>query len=294
MARYKPIKAKLVARDDTVSKKTPRDALDEWMSSMGVKSCDTSLYEEVLEIAKDKKANFYHMQHYLHLASVIPCVAAKADPLERIILIFNDVAVRQCAQRFIKQSYPILSHLQAKDKTESMIPVIDSVVGGIEESDPAAIIICIMAGKDAIESVAEELPFTPDIYELASRVKDSTQSYSSLYPSVAKDHQFTALDYKRSQNKYSIPKKTDFYDVGEKVSSTVGKEYMDVDEEASDLLMQGYNLKEVVRFHSQAPEGYWEAVSKIMDKEPDASFDSVYDRLESQFHFHPDDRNQLI
>lgn len=294
MARYKPQKAVIVTRDDTRKDKKCSDALQEWMSSMGIDTEDTSKFDEVVALANDNDADFYHMQYYLNLASVLPSISLDADPLDRVIYIIKDLAVKECAQRFIKHSYPTLTHLQAKNKAQDMLPIISDITGRDPgDVDPAALIVCIMAGKDSLYSIAEGLPFTPDIYELSSRTK-KTSSFSSLYPAVAKENQFTAADYTKSKNKYTTPKKTDFYDVGEKVSSTVEKEYMDMDEEASDLLMQGYNLKEVITFHNQAPQGYWETVSKIMDSEPDTNFDEIYARLEPQFEFHPDDRQQLI
>ena len=260
---------------------------------MGIDDSDTSKFDEVVSLAEDGGADFYHMQYYLNLASVLPSISLDADPLDRVEYVMKDLAVKECAQRFIKHSYPTLTHMQAENKAQEMIPIIDDITGGLGDADPAALVVCIMSRKESLIDIKEELPFTPDIYELSSRIKTTGLS-SSLYPAVAKENQFTAMDYNKSKNKYTTPKKTDFYDVGEKVSSTVGKEYMDVDEEASDLLMQGYNLKEVVKFHNQAPQGYWETVSKIMDSEPDTNFDEIYARLEPQFDFHPDDRQQLI
>lgn len=293
MARYKPQKATVVARDDTRKDKKCSDALKEWMSAMGIDDSDTSKFDEVVSLAEDGSADFYHMQYYLNLASVLPSIGLDVDPLDRVEYVMKDLAVKECAQRFIKHSYPTLTHMQAENKAQEMIPIIDDITGGLGDADPAALVVCIMSRKESLKDIKEELPFTPDIYELSSRIKTTGLS-SSLYPVVAKENQFTAVDYNKSKNKYTTPKKTDFYDVGEKVSSTVGKEYMDVDEEASDLLMQGYNLKEVVKFHNQAPQGYWETVSKIMDSEPDTNFDEIYARLEPQFDFHPDDRQQLI
>lgn len=294
MARYTPRKATLVVRDDTTQDKSANDALTDWMKSNGVKEGDTNKIDQVVSVAKDQGLTFYKMQHVSRLASMLPHVSVDADPLDRILYVLEDPGVKSFAERQVKSMKSTMNHEQAMDSAKTMIPIIEEVTGDNgSDVPPATMMVCIAAGKEIIDTVVEDLPFSPGVEELAVRVQERKTVASSLYPGVSKDNQFTHADYTKKQNRFTTPKKTDFYDVGEKVSNTMSKEFMDMDEEANDLLMQGYNLKEVVKFHNRAPQGYWETVAKEMDDDPDADFDQIYDKLEPQFNFHPDNREPL-
>lgn len=295
MARYKPQKAKLVARDDTKKDKTAKDAVISWLLAHSMSHGDTTKLDTVAELATQHNLDFYQMQHKIYLASMLPQIMDNADPLDRLVYLLEDSAVANLAQRRLKAAMPSFSHSQSVSLYKSAFPVICEITGDKDHTDyPIATqMVCILAGKELLLEVSQGLSFSPDINDLATRIQQTPmRRSSSLYPVVSKDKQFTALDYHKKENKYSIPKKTDFYDVGEKVSHTMSEEFLDMDEEASDLIMQGYNLKDVVRFHNQAPQGYWDKVAKLMDDET-MDFDQVYDKLEAEFNFHPDNRELI-
>lgn len=295
MARYTPKKATLVVRDDTTQDKFAQDALESWMSSNGVEKGDTDKFDKVVAAARKDAMTFYQMQHIVSLAAMIPHIAIDADPLDRVLYILDNPGVKSFAQRQVKSSRKAMTDAQARSVATKMIPVIEDVTGSTSHNTPpATMMVCVMSSQDDIAQVVQDLPFAPSIEELAVRLQEAVRVSSALYPTVSKDNQFTHSDYEKKQNKFTTPKKTDFYDVGEKVSTTMSKEFLDMDEEASDLLMQGYNLKEVVKFHNCAPQGYWETVAKEMEDDPDADFDGIYDKLQPQFNFHPDDRDPMM
>lgn len=294
MARYTPKKATLVVRDDTAQDKSAQDALESWMSSNGVEKGDTDKFDKVVSLVQEAKMTFYQMQHIARLAAMIPHVCAEADPLDRMLYILEDPGVKSFAERQVKSSKKAMTDAQARRIVTQMIPVIENITGDTGSSTPpATMMVCVMSSPGDIEHVVEDLPFSPSIEELAVRLQEASHVSSALYPAVSKEDRFTHADYEKKKNRFATPKKTDFYDVGEKVSTTMSKEFLDMDEEASDLLMQGYNLKEVVTFHNRAPQGYWETVAKEMESNPDADFDDIYDRLEPQFNFHPDNRDPM-
>lgn len=296
MARYRPQKAKLVARNDIAQSQTVKDGIIQWLKYSQLSSKDTQRINEVEQIALSQGLAFYQVQHRGYLASLLPQIDNQPDPLDRLYYVLSDPAVSTLSEHRSKSTTnKPLTHQKSKDIFVEMYPFITEIVGKFDPKDipPATLMVCVLADKKEISAIAEDLDFVPDVDELAFRLQEKGEKSSSLYPVVSKDNQFTIASYKKQKNKFSTPKKTDFYDVGEKVSDTMSKGLLDMDEEASDLLMQGYDLKEVVKFHNRAPKGYWEKVSSLMDEDDSLGFDEVYGKLEAEFNFHPDNRELI-
>lgn len=294
MARYTPHKAVLVARDDTAVNRNPHDALSAWLSMVGSSLQETRKFDDVSRCIDEKGLTFYQVQNIGNLAAMIPHVSSDADPLDRIDMVLRDDKVKDVAQSRMKSFHRAMSHAEAVYYAEKLLPILNKVTHkGTQNAEQHVVVSALLHSEEDIMDIVDGLSFPPSLPELVSRLSQKKHDTSSLYPSVPKDKTVTRRTLEERRKRFTKPEKSDFYDVGEKVSVTMDKEFLDVDEEANDFLMQGYNLKEVVAFHNLAPEGYWEAVSQRMEDNDELDFNEVYDMLEEVFHFHPDDREPL-
>lgn len=82
----------------------------------------------------------------------------------------------------------------------------------------------------------------------------------------------------------------DIYGGAGLIMSCMKEQYVDMDEDATDLIMQGVSIDIVLQFHEQAPAGYWKEVAERMNSDDNLSLDTVYDELEVVFNYHPDSR----
>lgn len=253
---------------------------------------DTILQSLDTEPYASQKKNYYYFDNLVRIASLLPQDSYDEDDTDRIVKVFTMPEYQSIAMGLSKNF-----HVKTITFHEALasISTLDDIaaLGGydsysdVPQQDRQYVLRLIHTPKHRVK----------EMFATTSRVLSFQEVYSGLlsrggkrglYPSVSKENQATSATI--LAKKFKKPKKVDFYAEGEAMQKKFTSEFLDVDEEASDLMMRGVTMDAVLKFHNEAPRGYWEAVNNRMLKNEKLDIEQIYDSLSEVFDFHPDDR----
>lgn len=267
----------------------PGDTVVSHWITMVESPTDTTHRERLAELIDDLDINEYQLQELVRSAAFLPCLETQEDPGVRLVAVLTDHAVAQLAHSLsVMLTAKFLTHDKALKYAPSAFYILDNTDG---DHHPHDLYKATLAGADRVSSIISGLSFTPTVSDVANNVEFSATG-RSLFPNTSKNRRVTRKDIENKVAKTFAPTHTrsaNDYDSGKKASDTVSSSVLDVDDDASELLMQGNSFDVVMSFHHSVPQGYWEAVTKAQNSSG-MDIRDVYDMLEDKFGFHPDNR----
>lgn len=82
------------------------------------------------------------------------------------------------------------------------------------------------------------------------------------------------------------------YNAGRSEANTIKDVQFYADIAAERMMLQGVTPQEIVQFHNQAPEGYWDSVIEALSTNPSLTQKEVYESLEIQYQWKPSNRSK--
>lgn len=302
MARFKARKARTVPRKDFSGDYDPVEKLmSAWGKSTrrpesavdpdGIRE-EISKGLEAWNVRRVGKPNPYLLDGIARQASFLPQIEPDEYDYDRLLKVlyqrqFEDVA-RKLSNFFGAKPVFFGNAMESLKKNDQI-----ASLGGFESYNtvPAEekpyVILLFPKDLSEIEQVFEDLSHRAVSFSEVHKILSDTTS--SLYPSVSKKNEVTRKSILAKQKKKKA-KKVDFYEEGKKLQGAISEENLDIDEAATDLLMQGYEHRKVMAYHHQVPRGYWDDVDQVLSDNDGMDVSDVYDMLEEKYDFHPDDR----
>lgn len=121
-----------------------------------------------------------------------------------------------------------------------------------------------------------------------AEILDMIKKNSIVYPQGVDEDTLaenSVIEKNPSRNKESG------YGRGRREDTIINTEEMEVDIAASGMIDEGYPIREALKFHNQAPKGYWKRVVQIVNRKSSSGDpEEAYTLLRSEFDFHPDTR----
>lgn len=202
---------KYVARSAHITRRAPSHVVEtgveasrQWTSMVKESPASSTRAHEVEKTISSRGLTGYQVRGRMIAAATLPCWDTHSDPYDRLFYCLIDNSVYQAAHDLVKKGRPPLSHQQALSYSHAMDDILSMVspVTDITNHIPALSIL-LLTPIDTIRSSRMELPFTPSLEELSSRVTvDTTTHTFSLYPRVSKDNiatrQSIAAQHRRS------------------------------------------------------------------------------------------------
>lgn len=126
-----------------------------------------------------------------------------------------------------------------------------------------------------------------DLQYVADRVALHMDSEQILPIDMLRHYKAVSRDQLRAKPKASRSS----YNAGRSESDTIKDVQFFADLAAEKMHLNGISPQEIIHFHNQAPQGYWDSVIVEMNNNPSLSYKEVYTILESQYEWNPSNRN---
>lgn len=234
---------------------------------------------DVRTICKTKIKDNYSEEHLIEVTRG----AAKMRPHKRDA---TDTRRLVSAMKSARQEKVALSLARAQEKPYVPFSDDDEEVLSIEAVESATRLDFSQWTRSDIESVSilGEQVTEDDLESVVEQAVIAT-GLDPIHPSDV----LRAFNSKKKAKPKARKKNT--YQGGVQELDTLEGAVLEADPAAEKMLMRQKTATEVMKYHSQAPEGYWDKVISVMT-EWNSSHESAYAALEEEFDWHPNRRTK--
>lgn len=218
-----------------------------------------------------------------HWVSIASRTAPRGDQgdAQRLVRIITDSDARNAALATTGPTDPVIAYPSehVSIRVQEIITLLGVSEDALNEAQRRALYRIAADSRTArVDRLAES---ATDPVDVLRKMSDS-----SLFPSVSEANRATTGSFTIMAR---APK--DGYSAGRREEEVTADETVEVDLEASMMIVRGYTMDQMLAYHNLAPTGYWEAVVRTLENPAYAGDpEIVYVELEQEWNFHPDQR----